>query len=291
MSVGDTDQRGRLSVGGGIHDAWLRPPWSSPYRIVRSDLARTIELARPYVHGRVLDLACGSKPYAALLRDRAQSHWGVDLSKWDGQVDVVGDIGRLPFATGSIDTIVCTEGLEHVPRPDEVVGEMSRILAPGGSIILTTPMTWGLHATPHDYWRFTAYGLRELTARNGLAIVAVWQRGGGSKVVGQMVARWLAARSEQAETHARARLVRTVGSLLRPIALFDAGLRGRSVERSRQGLAGIVERAVPRSPVIAPVIGAINRIATALDRSARWDDETLGFTVVLAARNQDEGTD
>ncbi len=40
---------------------------------------------------------------------------------------------------------------------------------PGGTIWLTTPLTWYLHEEPHDYYRYTSHGLRYLLDRAGFA--------------------------------------------------------------------------------------------------------------------------
>lgn len=269
------------------NDEWLAPPWSSPYRIVRADLASTIARARPYMHGVLLDLACGPKPYAPLVRDRVDAHWGVDLSAWSGSADVVADICRLPFADGVVDTVLCTEGLEHVPQPGAVMAEMRRVLAPGGIVVLTTPMTWGLHAEPHDYWRFTAYGLRQLAAENGLRAVAMWQRGGGAKLVGQMIARKAATALGPGEARFRTRLIDALLRLSRPVAAVDARIRRRSPERSQVGLRGTIGRIEPGFSVVPHLVAAVNRGAVALDQRVRWSDETIGFTVVLAAEVAD----
>lgn len=77
-------------------------------------------------------------------------------------VHVVGDAHDLPFATGSFSGIVCRAVLEHVRYPTRVVGEMFRVLAPGGFVLVSVPFIYPYHAHPHDYQRFTASGLRVL---------------------------------------------------------------------------------------------------------------------------------
>ena len=53
----------------------------------------------------------------------------------------VGDAHRLPFPDGSFDTVVCTFGLCAIPDPAAAVGEMVRVLRPGGRLILVDHVT------------------------------------------------------------------------------------------------------------------------------------------------------
>lgn len=76
--------------------------------------------------------------------------------------DVVGDIYRLPFADASWDTVVMIEVLEHLTDPAAAIEEVKRVLRPGGTLILTTRFLGPMHDIPHDYFRFTYYGLKHL---------------------------------------------------------------------------------------------------------------------------------
>jgi ubiquinone/menaquinone biosynthesis C-methylase UbiE len=89
------------------------------------------------------------------------------------KVDVVGDAQALPFCGESFDTIMCNEVLEHVPEPSQLFSEAVRVLEPGGYLLLTTPQTWGLHLEPHDYYRFTIYGLRHQAEKSGLDVIEI----------------------------------------------------------------------------------------------------------------------
>jgi SAM-dependent methyltransferase len=61
--------------------------------------------------------------------------------------------------------------LEHIPEPKKFMEEVVRVLRPGGVLLLTTSQTWGLHLEPHDFYRYTEYGLRYLAKESGLAVV------------------------------------------------------------------------------------------------------------------------
>ena len=52
---------------------------------------------------------------------------------------VSADALKLPFADGTFDRIICSEVLEHIPDDHTAIGELARVLRPGGSIALTVP--------------------------------------------------------------------------------------------------------------------------------------------------------
>ena len=89
----------------------------------------------------------------------------------------------LPFADRCFETVFCAQVLEHVPRPEELLREAFRVLKVGGQIILTVPQTWGLHEEPHDYYRFTRYGLRYMLERVGFQVRSIEPRGGAFRMM------------------------------------------------------------------------------------------------------------
>lgn len=114
-------------------------------------------IARHSSNGRTLDLGCGASPYADLFPNRV----GADFVVRRG-VAVRMDAQFLPFRSGQFDVVLCTEMLEHVREPAEVISEIGRVLRPGGTCILTTRFCYPIHDAPHDYYRFTQYSLRYL---------------------------------------------------------------------------------------------------------------------------------
>lgn len=78
--------------------------------------------------------------------------------------DTVADVHKLPFEDASYGVVLATEMLEHCHTPETALREMKRVLKPKGTLILTTRFVYPLHDTPHDYYRFTEYGLRHLFA-------------------------------------------------------------------------------------------------------------------------------
>jgi len=83
----------------------------------------------------------------------------VDLGPAAG-VTVVADAMQLPLADATADSVVLQAVLEHVPDPERVIHEATRVLKPGGYIYVEVPFLQGFHADPHDYQRYTLEGLR-----------------------------------------------------------------------------------------------------------------------------------
>jgi SAM-dependent methyltransferase len=107
--------------------------------------------------GRTLDIGAQTGPYRAYFPHRV----AVDLYPAPG-VQVIGDAQALGFVDCAFDVVVCTEMLEHVPEPQRAIDEMRRVLKPDGVLLLTTRFLFPIHDAPHDYFRFTKYGLRHL---------------------------------------------------------------------------------------------------------------------------------
>ena len=140
--------------------------WLDPLNIARRTLHAAIRQRAGLANGRMLDMGCGAQPYRDLF-GHVDSYVAMDLPIV-GRVDVGGDALALPFRDDAFDTVLCNQVLEHVPRPELLMAEVVRAMRPGGVLILTTPQTWGLHHEPHDFFRFTHYGLRHLAGQAGL---------------------------------------------------------------------------------------------------------------------------
>lgn len=127
--------------------------------------------------GRVLDLGCGDAPYEADIVDLGCTYVGVDWPKslhGRQRVAVFADLGgTIPFRDRAFDTVTSFQVLEHLPEPALFLRECRRVLAPGGALLLTVPFQWREHEAPHDYYRFTRFGLERLLRAAGFTEVLV----------------------------------------------------------------------------------------------------------------------
>jgi SAM-dependent methyltransferase len=130
--------------------------------------------------GAVLDLGAGVKPYEPIYERYFESSTSVDVphSPHDiHNVDILASADDLPLDAESFDCVICTEVLEHCPEPLKALGEIARVLKPGGRVFLTTPFLWPLHEMPHDYYRYTPSGLAQLAETTGLLVKSIHPRG------------------------------------------------------------------------------------------------------------------
>ena len=140
----------------------------------------------------VADIGCGDKPYQSFFPDAA-CYFGIDLpaersaNKLEKCADVYADLRRLPVADESFDVVLCTQVLEHIAEPERVLREAQRILRPGGLAVVTVPFLAAEHEVPHDYFRFTTFGIKELLERAGFQSVIVKRQFGFWSAIGEMI--------------------------------------------------------------------------------------------------------
>jgi SAM-dependent methyltransferase len=132
-------------------------------------------------HAKVLDAGAGECQYAEFFRQFRYTavDLGIGDSEWSyTRLDAIADLLHLPFANDTFDAALNVVTLEHVTDPARVVAELFRCLRPGGRLLLITPLEWEEHQQPHDYFRYTRYGLEHLTARAGFIGISVQPVGG-----------------------------------------------------------------------------------------------------------------
>lgn len=153
LAGGDPEAIKRLYVDLG-RDFWEAegiddvPVLSVPetHRVVESRLAGA--------RGLVLDAGCGPNPALSIALGTTPDRtvvaldigWGTvrvgrEIAAGEGArlLGVVGDVERLPFRDGVFDALACDDTIEHLPDDAAGVGELARVLRPGGRAVLATP--------------------------------------------------------------------------------------------------------------------------------------------------------
>jgi 2-polyprenyl-3-methyl-5-hydroxy-6-metoxy-1,4-benzoquinol methylase len=127
----EVEDRARLTGGrseDAIHDA----------------VCRVLARRRPRP-GTVLDVGCGTGRLAPRLAERWPRYVGLDVVRYPGlgpglefhAVDL--DADALPLADDSVDLAVAVETIEHLENPRRFMRELTRVIRPGGCVVVTTP--------------------------------------------------------------------------------------------------------------------------------------------------------
>ena len=196
--VGEGTYLGRVAVrliyqlGAGVYD-------QTRANVTASDAAVLLPLLRAALDGtpgpRVLDVATGTARVPLLLAAQDWFDGAVDgldltpamLARAQAKIDAAGlaahvalhqgDAGSLPWPDATFDLVISLEALEFFPRPRRALAEMSRVLRPGGALIVSKyPDQW---ARTLPFKGLTRSGMTGLLQHLGLAEIAIreWQLG------------------------------------------------------------------------------------------------------------------
>jgi SAM-dependent methyltransferase len=113
----------------------------------------------------VLDVGCGDRRHQPLFEAVGATYIGFDAA-WNALAELTGDPGELPLDDASVDVVLCTQVLEHLPDPARAVRELRRVVRPGGRLLASTHGTSVYHPSPRDLWRWTQPGLLKLFRDN-----------------------------------------------------------------------------------------------------------------------------
>lgn len=153
------------------------PTWISifinPFYFARKHLNRAIYLNAGRLNGKLLDVGCGTKPYQSMFN--VENYIGLEYenprSRELGVADQFYTGSKFPFDDCEFDSILCNQVLEHVFNPVEFLNEINRVLKVKGLILLTVPFVWDEHEQPHDFARYSSFGLAHLLQQSGFQII------------------------------------------------------------------------------------------------------------------------
>lgn len=132
--------------GGSLADAYSRTgaAWDAgPGRIYDRLSAELIARTPRWIGGDVLDVGAGTGAASRAALAAGASHVvAVDIAPGllaVGAVDrppaVIGDVRLLPLCDSAFDAVIAAFSLNHVPDPTVALGEMKRVLRPGGGLV------------------------------------------------------------------------------------------------------------------------------------------------------------
>ena len=130
----------------------------------RQSILKAVKDSLHVFKGELLDVGCGQMPYRELIMEgnkNVTKYIGLDLESSTVHntsiADLHWDAVTIPLPDNSVDSVMATEVLEHSFHPDQTLGEIYRVLKPGGTFFFTVPFLWPLHETPYDAFRYTPF--------------------------------------------------------------------------------------------------------------------------------------
>ena len=145
---------------------WLLYDLGDKYRMLYSK----------YYKGTLVDLGCGEAPYKDFFLQYANKYIGVDWTKTshNSKADIISNLNqKIKLDDKSADTIISLSVMEHLCEPQIFLNECYRILKDDGTFILGVPWMWQIHEAPHDYFRYTPYGLKYMFEKAGFKDIKI----------------------------------------------------------------------------------------------------------------------
>ena len=182
------------------------------------------QLSRIETGAKVLAVGAGGRTAETIREYAKRQRFDLDLfdiSTEHKSPDIVGDICTYEFERPAMYRYVfMSEVLEHLHSPQDAIDRVHRVLKPDGRLILTAPFIFPIHDRPHDYYRFTKYGLTFLL--RAFRDVTVAERNSWAEALNVLLARLVMERRWRAQLAAPFAVMGAF--LLTPVALGVAKL-------------------------------------------------------------------
>lgn len=144
-------------------------------RALREAVDQFVARHEARLHGaKIIDFGSSNGPYVQLLESKGATVTLADIQPDRPEILPIDlQTGRVPVEDSSVDIVLSTQVLEHVPEVHQYLTEAHRMLKPDGVMFLTTHGTWYLHRLPTDMRRWTMDGLKYDIEKAGFVVDSV----------------------------------------------------------------------------------------------------------------------
>lgn len=163
----------------------------------------------------ILDVGCGTGAIIKKLNEAGYKAQGVDVSeealkycRQKGLQVIQGGADRLPFADNYFDAVISLDMLEHLKDDRKAVEEISRVIKPGGYLIITVPahqFLWSSHDEfLHHERRYNKKEILALFDQNFEIVLCSWLHTSIllPTIILRLIKKWLKQKQQQSEVRA-----------------------------------------------------------------------------------------
>jgi SAM-dependent methyltransferase len=179
-----------------FYPSWLLGIWINPVFIVRRGLLKGVQkISSQFIGNKLLDIGCGSKPYARLFE--VDKYVGIDVKEsFEGSshksVDKFYDGINIPFDDNEFNWVFSSEVFQQVFHLDNLFIEINRVLKHGGKLGFTCPFVWDEHESPsYDFSRYSSVGINDLLKKHGFEIESIYKSSSYIETIFQMLALYI----------------------------------------------------------------------------------------------------
>lgn len=228
-----------------IYNFFKKDHYSSPQRTIADNEANRHqwvmkELATLSEGSTLLDAGAGEqryKQYCSRLKyisqdfgeyTGAENNNGLHFQQWDvSKIDIIGDIINIPLENSTVDHILCTEVLEHIPDPIAALKEFGRLIKQGGTLLLTAPFASLTHFAPYHYATgFNRYFYEHHLPKVGFQIEKIDVNGNYFDVCAQELRRAAFLAEEYSNVHCNSKMkayIKKITDFLTEASMNDTG--------------------------------------------------------------------
>lgn len=146
-----------------------------------------------YAKGDILDLGCGMCPLYGYYKQFSSSVFCID---WENSlhtnpyIDLACDINNsIPLEGNLFDTVILSDVLEHIAKPQNLLSEINRLLKQEGVLIMNVPFLYWIHEAPYDFYRYTEFSLKDYLKSSGFKLEIFEVVGGALEVWADITAK------------------------------------------------------------------------------------------------------
>lgn len=165
----------------------------NPFFISRKNLLKAMKHFSQRLHGKTLDIGCGTKPYQQYFTNTEYIGLEIEIqtNRQEKKADFYYDGKTFPFPDGTFDSALSNQVLEHVFTPNDFLKEVNRVMKREGILLLSVPFVWDEHEQPYDYARYSSFGLEHILKQNGFEILEQKKLGTPVETIFQLINAYL----------------------------------------------------------------------------------------------------